>query len=183
MLEKGNYEYNKAVSVPEGLILGQNTSPAGRLRFGVMPLSSVGSGVIAAYNLLVMLNRAVPLADVVREVYLKARTPLGLLGVHPTRLIRLFSSRYMPVIIDRSRDSALANFTPGCKGIIVWWKGRRFFSRIRFAAIENEGGAIRAYNRLADKTEADEFSRLDGIADEKHFFACYRIDTVGTDYV
>ena len=182
MLEKGNLKYNKTIVVPKGFIRAQRLSPFGKMRFGFARAGRIGSGLAAAYNLLLMLNRPVPLAELVCEAYKKAKTPLGLLGVHPLRLQRCFSSRYLPVNFERSRQAAISKFRPGCKGIIIWWLGRRYFSPLRFAALENDGGSIFVYNRHPEREETDEFTSFADIADEKHFAGCYIIDTNGLPF-
>lgn len=187
MLEKRNYLFNKKLpcadcfhplrSATNSFISGQETVPQGKMRFGFRTLAVCGCCVIAVYNLLLILNRKLPLEDINREVYIRARTPFGLLGANPLRLVRFFSAHYLPVNLDRDYNSFCTKMQPGYSGIIVWWTGRRFFSKIHAAAFENDKGQITVYNRIAKSNKHYQFGSADAIIDKKKFIVGYYINT------
>ena len=68
MLEKSNYQHNKKIGEPYKIINGHARHKCSQMRFGLCSFSKVGSGVIAVYNLMILLNRAALLSDTAREL-------------------------------------------------------------------------------------------------------------------
>ena len=176
MLEKSNHNHNKKVGEPRSLINGQAVHCCGKMRFGLRTFSAVGSAVIAVYNLMLLLNRQPVLADIARELYIRARTPLGLFGVRSLRIFRYFSAHYIPVNIDRDFSSFCEKFRPGFCGIIVCKSSKGVFSLPHAMALENDNGRIFVYNRIANSTKRYEFSSTEFSANSKKFIIGYYID-------
>lgn len=175
LIDKSNHKYNRTFTQPHTLINGQAIHRCGRMRFGLRTLANVGSGVIAVYNLMLLLNRQPVLADIARELYIRARTPLGLWGVHPLRLFRYFSAHYIPVNLERDFKSFCEKFTPGHCGIIILKARRGLLSVPHAAAIENDRGKIYVYNRFAASGRRYEFSEAQYAANAKNFIVGYYI--------
>lgn len=176
MLEKSNYNYNKQVGEPYCIINGHARHKSSHMRFGLRSFAQVGSGVIAVYNLMILLNRAVLLADAACEIYIKAKTPLGIFGVHPLRIFRYFSSHYLPVNLDRNFRSFCEKFESGFCGIIFCWTGKKFFSPIHAFAVENFNGKIYIYNRIANSSRRYEYHSVSSVIDQKSFIVGYYIN-------
>ena len=176
MLEKSNYQHNKQVGEPYSIINGHTRHQSSQMRFGLRSFARVGSGVVAVYNLMILLNRAVPLTDTAREIYIKAKTPLGIFGVHPLKVFRYFSSHYLPVNLDRNFRSFCEKFEPGFCGIVFCWTGRKFFSPIHAFAVENYNGKIYIYNRIANSPRRYEYHSVSAVTDPKSFIVGYFIN-------
>lgn len=181
MLEKANHNYNRTLRDPRALINGQAVHRCGKMRFGLRTLSSVGSAAIAVYNLMLLLNHQPVLADVVRELYIRARTPLGLLGVNPLRVFRYFSSHYIPVNLERDFSDFCEKFAPGYCGIIIHKTGKGLFSVPHAAALENDNGRIFIYNRFPTSIKRYEFSSTDFAATKKNFIVGFYINAQDFD--
>lgn len=175
MLEKSNHKHNKTLGDPHALINGQAVHRCGRMRFGLREFSAVGSAVIAVYNLMLLLNRPAVLADIARELYIRARSPLGLFGARPLRVFRYFSAHYIPVNLDRDFNSFCEKFKEGYCGIIICKTGG-IFSIPHAAAIENDNGRIYIYNRFPSAAKRYEFSSAEFAADKKNFIVGYYIN-------
>lgn len=176
MLEKSNYQYNKQVGEPYNIVNGHIRHKSSQMRFGLRSFARVGSGIIAVYNLMILLNRAVPLADAAREIYIKAKTPLGILGVHPLKIFRYFSSHYLPVNLDRNFRSFCEKFEPGFCGIVFCWTGKKYFSPVHAFAVENFNGKIYIYNRIPNSPRRYEYHSVSAVADSKSFIVGYYIN-------
>lgn len=176
MLEKSNHNHNRSLGEPNQIINGQALHRCSKMRFGLRTLSTVGSGVLAVYNLLVLLNMKPSLAEITRELYIKARTPLGLWGTRPLRLFRFFSSHYIPVNLERDFSVFCEKFTSGFCGIIVYKTGKGAFSIPHAAAIENDRGKIYVYNRFPALGKRYEFSSAEFATDKKNFIVGYYIN-------
>ncbi len=176
MLEKSNYKHNKAIDVSGRLINGQTNGKWGRMKFGVTTLAKNGSGIIAVYNLMVLLNHNVSLAEICRELYIKARFPFGVFGARPLKIFRYFSSHYIPVNLDRDYDGFCEKLVPGYCGIVIRWTGRRWFSPLQAAAIENDNGKIYVYNRIPDAIKRYEYNSARNVADKESFLVGYYIN-------
>lgn len=181
MLEKANHNHNRTFGDPHALINGQAVHRCGKMRFGLRTLSSVGSAVIAVYNLMLLLNRKPVLAEVARELYIRARTPLGLLGVRPLKVFRYFSSHYIPVNLERDFAAFCEKFSPGYCGIIIRKTGKGIFSVPHAAALENDNGKIYIYNRFPTSIKRYEFSSADFAANKKSFIVGYYINAEDFD--
>ncbi len=177
MLKKSNHEHNRAFAEPRGIINGQAIHRCGKMRFGLRSVAAVGSGIIAVYNLMLLLGKQPVLADVARELYIRARTPLGLFGVHPLRIFRYFSAHYIPVNLERDFHAFCDKFQPGYCGIIIHKTRRGIFSLPQAAAIENHKGKIYVYNRFPASGKSYEFSSAEFAADRKNFIIGYYILT------
>ena len=176
MLEKNNHRHNRIIAEPNKIINGQALQRCSKMRFGLRTLATVGSGVIAVYNLLMLLNMKPVLAEITRELYIKARTPLGIWGTRPLGLFRYFSSHYIPVNLERDFDAFCEKFTSGFCGIIVYRTGKGAFSIPHAAAIENDRGKIYVYNRFPALGKSYEFSSPEFAADKKKFIVGYYIN-------
>ncbi|MBQ5823895.1 MAG: hypothetical protein IIW48_03705 [Clostridia bacterium] len=176
MLEKTNYKHNKAVGEPYAVINGHLRSNVSKMRFGLRNFAAAGSGIVAVYNLMILLNRPALIADIARELYIKAKTPLGIFGVHPLRVFRYFSTHYLPVNLDRDPRSFCKRFEPGFCGIVFRWTGRRFFSPIHAYAVENYKGTIYLYNRTPRTARRYEYETVSAAADPKSFIVGYYIN-------
>ena len=176
MLEKSNYKHNKAVGEPYAIVNGHRRNKVASMKFGIKNFDAVGSGIIAVYNLMILLNRPAPLAETARELYIKAATPLGFFGVHPLTVFRYFSSHYLPVNLDRDYDSFCDKFGSGFCGIIFKWTGRKFFSPIHAFAVESYKGKIYVYNRTPDSARRYEYQRISAVSDSKSFIVGYYIN-------
>ena len=176
MLEKSNYRHNKKVGEPYKIINGHAKQKCKHMLFGIRNFSQVGSGVIAVYNLMILLNRAVLLADSTREIYIKARTPLGIFGVHPLKIFRYFSSHYLPVNLDRNCRDFCEKFQPGFCGMVFCWTGKKFFSPIHAFAIENYKGKVYVYNRIPNSSRPYEYQSISSAVNPKSFIVGYYIN-------
>ncbi len=176
MLEKPNYKHNKIIGEPYSIVNGHKRNKVSEMRFGLKRFDSVGSGIIAVYNLMILLNRPALLADTARELYIKAASPLGIFGVHPLRVFRYFSSHYLPVNLDRDYQSFCDKFEPGFCGIVFRWTGKKFFSPINAFAVESYKGKIYVYNRTPDSARRYEYQRISAVADPKSFIVGYYIN-------
>lgn len=176
MLEKLNYKHNKSVGEPNAIVNGHLRSKVSKMLFGLKNFASAGSGIIAVYNLMILLNRPAPIADITRELYIKAKTPLGLFGVHPLHVFRYFSSHYLPVNLDRNPRAFCKKFAPGFCGIVFRWTGKRFFSPIHAYAVESYKGKIYVYNRTPNASRRYEYHSVSSVADDKSFIVGYYIN-------
>lgn len=176
MLEKINYKHNKAVGEPNTIVNGHLRSKVSKMQFGLSNFAAVGSGIVAVYNLMILLNRPALLADTARELYIKAKTPFGILGVHPLHTFRYFSSHYLPVNLDRNSRTFCDRFEPGFCGIVFRWTGKRFFSPIHAYAVENYKGKIYVYNRIPRTARRYEYHSVSAVADPKSFIVGYYIN-------
>ncbi|MBQ8027552.1 MAG: hypothetical protein IJ261_05495 [Clostridia bacterium] len=176
MLEKSNFKYNKQVGEPYSIINGHARHETAKMRFGLRSFASAGGGIIAVYNLMILLNRAVLLHETAREIYIKSKTPLGIFGVHPLRIFRYFSSHYLPVNLDRDYRSFCEKFEPGFCGIVFRWTGKKFFSPIHAFAIESYKGKIYVYNRIPNSPRRYEYHSVAAVADPKSFIVGYYIN-------
>ena len=176
MIEKVNFHHNKQVGEPYAIINGHARHNTAQMMFGLRPFATAGSGVVAVYNLMILLNRATLLHEAAREIYIKAATPLGLFGVHPLRVFRYFSSHYLPVNLDRDFRSFCEKFEPGFCGIVFRWTGKKFFSPIHAYAVESYKGKIYVYNRIANSPRRYEYHDISAVADPKSFIVGYYIN-------
>jgi len=176
MLEKSNYQYNKKVGEPYKIINGHARQKCANMRFGLRSFAKVGSGVIAVYNLMILLNRAVLLSDTAREIYIKAKSPLGIFGVHPLKIFRYFSSHYLPVNLDRNCRDFCDRFQPGFCGIVFCWTGKKFLSPIHAFALENYQDKIYIYNRMPSTTRPYKYHSISAIVNPKNFIVGYYIN-------
>ena len=176
MLEKSNYQHNKKIGEPYKIINGHARHKCSQMRFGLCSFSKVGSGVIAVYNLMILLNRAALLSDTARELYIKAKTPLGIFGVHPLKVFRFFSSHYLPVNLDRNHRDFCNRFQPGFCGIVFCRTGKKFLSPIHAFAVENYNGKIYIYNRMPKSARPYEYQRISAAVNPKKFIVGYNIN-------
>ncbi len=175
LIEQQNHRHNRTFTQPQTIINGQAIHRCGKMRFGLRSLAAVGSGVVAVYNLMLLLNRQPVLADITRELYIRARTPFGILGVHPLRLFRYFSAHYIPVNLDRDFKSFCEKFASGYCGIVILKTRKGLFSVPHAMAIENDRGKIYVYNRFAAAGRRYEFSAAEYAAEAKNFIVGYYI--------
>ncbi len=176
MFEKANYKINKQIGEPYSIINGHLRHKCSKMRFGVRSFASVGSGIIAVYNLMILLNRAVLLPETAREIYIKSKTPLGLFGVHPLNIFRYFSSHYLPVNLDRNHRSFCNKFGEGYCGIVFRWTGKKYFSPIHAFAIESYNGKIYVYNRTPNAKRRYEYQQISAVSDPASFIVGYYIN-------
>ena len=176
MLEISNFKLNKRIPEPYSVINGHARHETAKMRFGLRSFAGAGSGIIAVYNLMILLNRAAPLAETAREIYIKAKTPLGLFGVHPLRIFRYFSSHYLPVNLDRNYRTFCEKFADGYCGIVFRWTGKKFFSPIHAFAVESYKGKIYVYNRISASPRPYEYHDVSAVSDPKSFIVGYFIN-------
>ena len=133
-LSKKNYEHNKQISLPEGLLNGQSLGAVSGMKYGRSTVSYSGCECIAVYNALLLHGTPVPFPDVVRYME-RFRVLFGFWGTnflalgHCLRHFGLRTKRY------RSRKKIAAALSPGMPALLVYWTKRRFASSVHTVCV------------------------------------------------
>lgn len=133
-LSKKNYEHNKQIPLPEGLLNGQSLGAVSGMKYGRSTVSYSGCECIAVYNALLLHGTPVPFPDVVRYME-RFRVLFGFWGTnflalgHCLRHFGLHVRRY------RFRRRIAAALRPGVPALMVYWTKRRFASSVHTVCV------------------------------------------------
>ena len=133
-LSTRNYEHNRQIKLPDGLLSGQGLGRLAEMRYGRSTVSYSGCECIAVYNALMMNGTPVPFAEVARYME-RFRVLFGFWGTnflalgHCLRHFGLRTKRY------RSRKKIAAALSPGMPALLVYWTKRRFASSVHTVCV------------------------------------------------
>lgn len=170
---RSNFELNRHTDTTgaadsRGMLNGQSRPALSRLRFGYADVGRAGCESIAVYNVLRLLDRPRPLADIIRDMerggYLRMG---GHLGAAPyfEPLLRRYSAHSRIVTPARlRREERAGTAKPGEAYLMVIWN-RRFLPHKglhTFAAVRTEDG-WEVFNRFNNDETSRLYARLDDI--------------------
>ena len=168
---RSNFELNRRTDTTgaadsRGMLNGQSRPALSRLRFGYADVGRAGCESIAVYNVLRLLDRPRPLADIIRDMerggYLRMG---GYLGAAPyfEPLLRRYSAHSRIVTPARlRREEREGTAQPGEAYLMVIWN-RRFRPQKglhTFAAVRSEDG-WEVFNRFNNDETSRHYVRLD----------------------
>ena len=134
----------------DGFIFGQCKQPVGDLRYGSAekPVADVGCGVAAVYNVMRLLGKYQPVADVARDCELLRLAFFGgRFGTATKKLGRYFSYHGVSCREFR-RCGEFKAALDGCKAAIVCTWNDRITDGIHFYCIYPDGGGFSSLNGL-----------------------------------
>ena len=182
---RSNFELNRRTDMTgaadsRGMLNGQSRPALSRLRFGYADVGRAGCESIAVYNVLRLLDRPRPLADIIRDMerggYLRMG---GHLGAAPyfEPLLRRYSVRSRIVTPARLRREAReGSAKPGEAYLMVIWN-RRFRpdkGLHTFAAVRTEDG-WEVFNRFNNDETSRRYARLDDIPRNGRFSGAFLV--------
>ncbi len=133
-LSKKNYEHNKQISLPEGLLNGQSLGAVSGMKYGRSTVSYSGCECIAVYNALLLHGTPVPFPDVVRYME-RFRVLFGFWGTNFLALgwcLRHFGLRTKRYRFRRRIAAALVLYQPA---LMVYWTKHRFASSVHTVCV------------------------------------------------
>lgn len=156
-LSAKNYEYNKAIPLPQGPINGQSLGTVSGMRFGCSTMSYSGCEVIAVYNALWLAGCPQPFDEIARYME-RFRMMRGFWGTNFLalgRCLKRFGLRAKRVRRRKRVEVALQN---GQTCLFVYWTRRRFCSPVHTICIQqNADSSVSAYNYYGNSLEAARF--------------------------
>ena len=182
---RSNFELNRQADTAgaadsRGMLNGQGRPALSRLRFGYADVGRSGCESIAVYNVLRLLDRPRPLADIIRDMerggYLRMG---GLLGAAPyfEPLLRRYSAHSRIVTPARlRRQEREGTAKPGEAYLMVIWN-RRFRpdkGLHTFAAVRAENG-WEVFNRFNSDVASRHYARLDEIPRSGRTFGAFLV--------
>lgn len=147
----------------DGFIFGQCKQPVGDLRYGSAekPVADVGCGVAAVYNVMRLLGKDQPVADVARDCELLRLAFFGgRFGTATKKLGRYFS--YHGVSCRKFRRCGeFKAALDGCKAAIVCTWNDKITDGIHFYCIYPDGGSFSSLNfHSTDRAQPFSLSQL-----------------------
>ncbi|MDR3262858.1 MAG: hypothetical protein LBT30_00935 [Clostridiales bacterium] len=145
-----NYEYNKTLYQPTNYIYNQNDYYF--WKFGLTSFDGVGCEVVSVYNIMLMIDRPRPLAEIIYDFEKNGSEMfLGFGGSNPLRLGRYFDGqeiRYAKYFSMKSLQDA-ANAYDDCNIIISYWNNNPPWNGLHTIAVKKTDELYCAYNKYS----------------------------------
>ena len=133
-LSTRNYEHNRRISLPDGLLNGQALGAVSGMKYGRSTVSYSGCECIAVYNALLLNGTPVPFADVVRYME-RFRVLFGFWGTNFLALGHCLKHFGLRVRRYRFRRRILEAIQPDSPALMVYWTKRRFASSVHTVCV------------------------------------------------
>lgn len=144
--------YNFQLDSPTGIIYDQTKGPQSQYRFGLTTVSSMGCGIVAFYNAMILLGRQVNFAVLILIAEIYGGLPAGgKFGLFYWGIPRL--AEYYGVNTYKYRSlEELENDKDSLKGPVImnFWKGKKVREGAHYVAINKRSdGKLLVYNNFS----------------------------------
>ena len=133
-LSTKNYDRNRQIPLPEGLLNGQALGAVSGMKYGRSTVSYSGCECIAVYNALLMNGTPFPFPEIARYME-RFRVLFGFWGTNFLALGHCLKYFGLHVRRFRSRRKIAAALEPDRPALLVYWTKRRFASSVHTVCI------------------------------------------------
>lgn len=145
LLPKQNYQYNREIPLPDGLINGQGLGAVSGMKFGLSDMGRSGCEVIAVYNALLLHERPAAFRELARYME-RFRVLFGFWGTNILALGHCLRRCGLPARRIWRRKQTEQALSAGHTVVYVYWCGRRFLSSIHTVVLQAAGDELSVYN-------------------------------------
>ena len=145
-LSQKNYEHNRRIPLPEGLLNGQSLGAVSGMRYGRSTVSYSGCEVIAVYNALHLCGSPVPFPDAAKYME-RYRVLCGFWGTNFLFLGRSLKHFGLDTKRYRSKKRIASQLKAGKAALLVYWTKKRFCSSVHTVCVQmQQDGQLTVYN-------------------------------------
>lgn len=170
-LAKRNFEKNRRLRKPAGLINGQRSCAVSSYRLGICKMSHNGCGAIAIYNALLSAGHKPDISVISLGIDRYALNMWGIFGTDPKKIEGLFEKCRIPAVKAKGYDDFVNVMGAVRVGILCYWVAKPRRSLLHYVAIVNNGQGYDVCNRYSNRKTP---SKVNSISDfcPKESYVC-----------
>ncbi len=182
-----NLEHNKRLeeSLAGGIVHGQAVEPVCSMRFGRNSMKHCGCEIIAAYNIMLLTGRYMPLCEVISEFEMNRLSYLfftTFFGSDPKKLRRFFDAHGVEYDFFKDVQQFIEKAKNGGYAIVSFWVNsisEHRFNRIGSGlhtvacSIDAQTGETAVFNRYNGDSEPRIYQSIDELLYDRKYIAGY----------
>lgn len=170
-LAKRNFEKNRRMRKPVGLINGQRSCAVSSYRLGICKMSHNGCGAIAIYNALLSAGHKPDISVISLGIDCYALNTLGIFGTDTKKVEMLFEKCRIPAVKAKNYEDFVNVMGAVRVGILCYWVAKPRRSLLHYVAVVNNGQGYDVCNRFSNRKTP---SRVRAIGDfcPKESYVC-----------